>query len=222
VTLFEMLTVMAILSILLLMLLPGQDALIKETKVHAAVQDIEMLKKAVLRFHADLGVWPADDQLDPQDGLSDIDLMGGQCGGQGSSEPGSDQGDPGILCQGNPSLSGARVALSPTESNANFTTAAYTTGMARRWRGPYINRETKSNPFGGSYKLDLDTNLPNVPGQTFFSMVTTAKDVLLVLTNVPKEYQLRIDADMDDGNLSTGFVQSPSASTLLQVIVAVY
>jgi len=227
VTLIEMLTVMAVLSILAVMVLPAQDVLIKETKVLAAIEDIEMIKKALLKFHADIGVWPDDDQQPPADALSDIDLMGGQCGGSGNSEPGTDQGDPGILCQGNPGVNGASVALSPTTASPNFDKATYTVGMARRWRGPYINREIKSNHFAGSYILRLDTDLTTigglnakVPGQTFSFMHPDAKDVLLQLTNVPVEYQLRIDALMDDGDQRTGFVRA--FGTNLFVAVAIF
>jgi len=218
-TRLELLAVLAALSILVVVLLPGMDSVAKEAKVHAAVQDIQMAGLALLRFHADMGVWPPDNDPDPGDGLPDVDLMGGNCGAAGSTQAASTN-DPGIRCPGTGGASGAQVALSPTAGSPDFRLVPYTAAMSKRWRGPYINRELKRNPFGGSYVLKLDKNIANNPGQTVGGMSSTANDVVIELTRVPVEFQRRIDRELDDGNLSTGFVQG--TGTTLQVVVAMF
>ncbi len=213
-TLIELLVVAAALSMLALLLLPDLASLQNDFKANMAVHDIQMLKSALLRFHADMGVWPAVNAPPPDDGIADVNLMGGSCGGSGAVENFTTN-DPGLLCAG---ASGGSVAIGPASTNGAFNTATATVGTIKMWRGPYINREVKSNPYGGSYVLSFE-NLSNVPGVQFGGMPSTAQAVVLQMTRVPGEAQLRIDSKLDDGNLLTGFVQGDGES-LLKVIVA--
>ncbi len=213
-TLTELLLVMAVLAVMAAVVLPDEASLVREFKVHATVHDIQELKSALLRFHADMGVWPANNDDDPAPGLADVDLMGGSCGGSGTNEN-LNTNDPGLLCQGN---SAGQVALGPSATTGTFVTINATTGTLRLWRGPYISKEIKSNQYGGSYVLSFE-NLPNVPGERFGGMPADAQDVVLKLTNMPGDAQLRIDRMLDDGNLSTGFIRGDGES-VLKVVVA--
>jgi competence protein ComGC len=217
-TLLERLAVMTVLSILVVMVLPGLDSLVKEAKVHVIVQDIQMKRLALLMFNVHMGVWPADNHDDPADGLSDVDLMGGNCGASGTTEA-FPTNDPGIFCQGHHGGT-AQVALFPTEDSPTFRIVPYTPGMSIKWQGPFLSRENKAHPFGGSVVLDLDTNLINLPDERFLTMNAGANDVILLFTKVPLEAQLRIDTALDDGNRSTGFVRG--SGDTLQVVVSAY
>jgi len=215
-TLLEMLTVMAILAILIVTLLPAQDAVIEDAKVMATVEDLEMLKKALLKFHADIGAWPANNDKSPNDGLADVDLMGGGCGATGATENVTTN-DPGILCQGN---TDGKVFVGPQASGAFSSASARF--LVRKWRGPYIRREIKSNPFGGSYILDFAPGGgTTVPGaQAFCSNGNSCDDVLIRATQIPMTAQFAIDRLLDDGNIQTGFVQG--SGTTLTFTVAVF
>ncbi len=218
-TLLEMLTVMAILAILIVTLLPAQDAVINDAKVMATAEDLEIIKKALLKFHADIGVWPLSSdnggKAAPADGLADVNLMGDTCGASSTTEN-SSTNSPGILCQGN---TNATVSIGP-QNNGSFTT---TSGqfLVRKWRGPYIRREIKSNPFGGSYVLSF-AKLPNnaQPGHNAFQADGgDAQSVLIQATRIPKTAAVAIDRLLDDGRNSTGFVQY-NTTTLTLTFVA--
>jgi len=215
-TLIELLTVLAALSMLTLLLLPDLAALQKDTKAMTAVHDVQLLRSALLRFHTDMGVWPANNDNDPVLGLADVDLMGSNCGAEGSVEN-PNTNDVGLLCQG---TTNGRFAIGPSTTAGTFVTVNATAGVLRRWRGPYVNRKVEGNPYGGSFILSFE-NISNVPGERFAGMISDAQDVVLKLTNVPGEAQLRIDAQLDDGNLSTGVVRGDGES-ILKVVVAQY
>ncbi len=213
-TLIELLVVAAALSMLALLLLPDLAALEKDFKVTMAVHDIQMLKSALLRFHADMGVWPAKNFDAPALGLADVALMGSNCGASGFQEN-PNTNNPGLLCQGS---TDGKVAIGPSSTVGTFVTINATSGILRLWRGPYVNKKVEANPWGGSYVLSYE-DLPNVPGERFAGMPCCAQDVVLKLTNIPGDVQLRIDAKLDDGNLNTGVIRGNGEDTL-KVIVA--
>jgi len=222
VSLIELLLVMAILSILVVTVLPNQEAVVDDAKVMAMVENLEMLKKGLLKFYADMGVWPANNSPDgPDPGIADVDLMGGKCGGSGSTETvAASSEDPGLLCQG--TTAGVVAVMG---SDGTFGTASVKQA-SRKWRGPYINRELKSHPFGGSYVLAFESLSTAVtPGSNAFCHsasgdTTNCQDVAINVSQVSRAKQIAIDRLLDDGNLTTGFVQG--SGTTLTFAVAVF
>jgi prepilin-type N-terminal cleavage/methylation domain-containing protein len=72
-----------------------------------------------------------------------------------------------------------------------------------KWQGPYLKKEIKVNPFGGSYILDSKQNVVDV-----VDGFTGIRDVLLKVTQLPLDIQTRIDVALDDGDLTTGWIRT--------------
>lgn len=124
-----------------------------------------------------------------------------------------------LLCRGElPPVVGARTRNLIAFPADVGTPVQATNAHLMRWNGPYLRKEIKSNPFGGSYILDNHQNLVDV-----VDAPRGIKDVVLRVTQLPRDVQQRIDADLDDGDPRTGWIrQDLRTPTTLVVIVAAY
>lgn len=117
-----------------------------------------------------------------------------------------------------PPLVGARMRSLIAFAADVSTPAPAANSHLMRWQGPYLRKEIKANPFGGSYILDNRQNLFDVVDAPL-----RIPDVSLRLTRLPRDVQERIDADLDDGDPSTGWIRRDLLTpTTLVVLVAAY
>ena len=188
-TLIEMVVVLAVISILLATLAPYMYSFTTDWKINALRKDIETIEAMLMRFDADIGSFPPDNDPEPSDQcgkVSDVDLVGDTfIEGDGNGNDDEEEGDSGLV---------------------------YNAGNKKKWLGPYLDpkRSPQESATGGSILYKIDDF-----GDFFHK---NRKDIVLIFTVCPgtvgHEAVFRgLDRKIDNGNgAKEGFVLSEDAS----------
>jgi len=181
-TLIEIVVILAVIGLLAAALVPAILGYIEEGRIQTALADLKDIKTAFIALAVDRGAFPPQHDPLPLPGAGDPNINGG----------------------------GATSSFCLNSSGAASTCHGirFAGGEAKRWRGPYINREVKTHPWGGQYLYDRAINVIDIkaPG---------VNDVAIVLsgTSIPATSKQRIDQLLDDGCANAGVVQVEGATS---------
>ena len=132
-TLIEIVVVLAVVSVLMAMLAPYMYSFTTSGKISVLGKGIETIATMLMRFDADIGSFPPDDDLEPSDQcgkVSDRDLVGDTFI-EGEENDDEEEGDSGLI---------------------------YNAGNKKKWLGPYLDpkKPPQESIIGGSilYKID--------------------------------------------------------------------
>ncbi len=155
-TLIEMVVVLAVVSILAAILVPAVAKHIEDAKIARAHNEVQVIGAAIVSLYKDTGFWPYTNADGPSGGVNRV------------------LSDPVHVSQNyDSSVSGAEnwATLTPTKSlfdylfynnpdensgptNSNEPGEDFPTAGEYMWRGPYIDEEIITDPWGYSYVLD--------------------------------------------------------------------